>query len=133
MNTMPKTRFSPSLHPCPRFAMSVRSVSPTITLTRLCAAAPDGHSLFTNLDLSFGLERTGLVGRNGTGKTTLLDLMAGIREPIAGSIHRNGTIGYLRQWPEIGENATVAEAIGLANQARPLPPRPVRRGDARRA
>lgn len=96
--------------------MSVRSVSPTITLTRLCAAAPDGHSLFTNLDLSFGLERTGLVGRNGTGKTTLLDLMAGIREPIAGSIHRNGTIGYLRQWPEIGENATVAEAIGLANQ-----------------
>ncbi len=48
--------------------MSVRSVSPTITLTRLCAAAPDGHSLFTNLDLSFGLERTGLVGRNGTAR-----------------------------------------------------------------
>ncbi len=60
--------------------MSTRS--PTITLTGLSAAAPDGHSLFNNLDLSFGPERTGLVGRNGTGKTTLLELIAGSREPL---------------------------------------------------
>ena len=94
--------------------MSTRS--PTITLTGLSAATPDGNRLFHDLDLSFGPERTGLIGRNGTGKTTLLDIIAGSREPVSGAIHRNGKIGYLRQWPEIAENVTVAEATGLAVQ-----------------
>lgn len=96
--------------------MSTRSSSPTITLTGLSAAAPDGHTLFKNLDLSFGPERTGLVGRNGTGKTTLLELIAGSREPQAGAIQRRGTLGYLRQWPDTPDDATVAEAIGLADR-----------------
>ncbi|HZG29989.1 MAG TPA: ABC-F family ATP-binding cassette domain-containing protein [Ensifer sp.] len=94
--------------------MSTRS--PAITLNGLSAAAPDGRTLFSNLDLSFGPERTGLVGRNGTGKTTLLELIAGLREPAAGSVHRHGAIGYLRQWPDIPKNATVAQAIGLADR-----------------
>jgi ATPase subunit of ABC transporter with duplicated ATPase domains len=96
--------------------MSTRSPSPTIALTGLSAAALDGRSLFSNLDLSFGPERTGLVGSNGTGKTTLLEMIAGLREPLAGTVQRRGAVGYLRQWPEIEENATVAEAIGLADQ-----------------
>ncbi len=95
--------------------MSTRSSSPTVTLTGLSAATPDGHTLFKNLDLSFGSERTGLVGRNGTGKTTLLELIAGLREPAIGTIQRRGSIGYLRQWPDIADNATVAEAMGLAD------------------
>ncbi|SOC84286.1 ATPase components of ABC transporters with duplicated ATPase domains [Ensifer adhaerens] len=94
--------------------MSTRS--PAITLTSLSAAAPDGRTLFNNLDLSFGPERTGLVGRNGTGKTTLLELIAGLREPLTGAIQRRGTIGYLRQWPDIPKNATIAQAIGLADR-----------------
>ncbi|HWU64208.1 MAG TPA: ABC-F family ATP-binding cassette domain-containing protein [Ensifer sp.] len=94
--------------------MSTRS--PTITLTGLSAAAPDGHPLFSNIDLSFGAERTGLVGRNGTGKTTLLDLIAGLREPLSGSVLRRGTLGYLRQWPETPDDATVAQGMGLADQ-----------------
>ncbi len=93
--------------------MSTRS--PTITLTDLSAAAPDGHTLFNNVDLSFGPERTGLVGRNGTGKTTLLELIAGSREPFAGSVQRRGTLGYLRQWPDTPDDATVAQGMGLAH------------------
>ena len=96
--------------------MSSRSFSPTITLTGLSAATPDGTRLFHDLDLSFGPERTGLVGRNGTGKTTLLDIIAGQNEPAAGSVHRRGAVGYLRQWPEITQNPTVAEAIGLSDR-----------------
>lgn len=92
--------------------MSTRST--TITLTGLSAAAPDGHILFDNLDLSFGQERTGLVGRNGSGKTTLLELIAGRCEPRTGSVQRQGSIGYLQQWPAIADHATIAEAIGLA-------------------
>lgn len=96
--------------------MSNRSSSHGITLTDLSATAPDGRPLFNDLDLSFGSERTGLVGRNGTGKTTLLELIAGIREPRAGTVQRRGTLGYLRQWPDIAEQATVAEGMGLSDK-----------------
>ncbi|MET3615308.1 ATPase subunit of ABC transporter with duplicated ATPase domains [Rhizobium aquaticum] len=96
--------------------MSTRSNTPAITLTGLSAAAPDGHTLFKNLDLSFGSERTGLVGRNGTGKTTLLELIVGLREPLAGTVQRRGKIGYLRQWPDMPDDATVAQGIGLAGK-----------------
>lgn len=96
--------------------MSTRSHVPTITLAGLSAAAPDGHTLFRNLDLSFGAERTGLVGRNGSGKTTLLELIAGLDDPLSGSVQRRGRIGYLRQWPDTPGEATVAEGMGLADR-----------------
>ena len=43
--------------------------------------------------------RVALVGGNGTGKTTLLEIMAGTREPDAGAVtkHRDARIGYLPQ------------------------------------
>ena len=43
--------------------------------------------------------KTGLVGPNGIGKTTLLRILAGLDEPSSGSIHlaRGTRIGYLRQ------------------------------------
>ncbi|MDF2999375.1 MAG: family ATP-binding cassette protein, partial [Xanthobacteraceae bacterium] len=58
----------------------------SITLSGLSWTTPDGHPLFTGLDLSFGPERTGLVGRNGVGKSTLLKLIAGEMSPRAGSV-----------------------------------------------
>src|ERR1700694_5730655 len=44
-------------------------------------------------------ERIGLIGYNGTGKSTLLKLFAGEYLPSAGSVDRsrNPTIGYLHQ------------------------------------
>ncbi|HVW94029.1 MAG TPA: ATP-binding cassette domain-containing protein, partial [Devosia sp.] len=67
-------------------------MSAAITLSKLSWATPDGRSLLSNLDLSFGPERTGLVGRNGVGKTTLLRLIAGELAPRAGSIAVTGRI-----------------------------------------
>jgi ATPase subunit of ABC transporter with duplicated ATPase domains len=60
-------------------------VPPSITLSRLSWSTPDGRSLFSDLDIAFGPERTGLVGRNGVGKSTLLKLVAGERAPASGA------------------------------------------------
>ena len=57
-------------------------------------------------DVSFSLkpgDRLGLVGGNGAGKTTLLRALAGIYEPVAGSVTVRGTIGCLLD-PQLGMN-----------------------------
>ena len=98
-----------------------RNPSPSafVTLSGVAARTPDGRTLFENLSLSLGRERTGIVGRNGTGKTTLLDLIAGDGAPAEGHIVRNGSIARLRQDAGAVPGQTVAAALGVeAAQAR---------------
>lgn len=56
-------------------------------------------------------DKIGLVGVNGTGKSTLLKMVAGVLEPEGGQIIRNRElkIGYLAQNPPYEENYTVLE------------------------
>lgn len=58
-------------------------------------------------------EKIGVIGINGTGKSTLLRLIAGLEEPDAGTITRgrNLTVRYLPQTPVFDENATVLDAV----------------------
>ncbi|WP_095175232.1 MULTISPECIES: ABC-F family ATP-binding cassette domain-containing protein [Blautia] len=69
-------------------------------------------------DASFGIhegDKIGIIGINGTGKTTLLRMAAGIEEPDSGQIVRqNGLrIAYLPQNPEFPRDATVSSyALG---------------------
>ncbi|HQZ12744.1 MAG TPA: ABC-F family ATP-binding cassette domain-containing protein [Devosia sp.] len=88
---------------------------PSIQLKALSAATPDGRELFSHLDLSFGFGRTGIIGRNGTGKTTLMLLIAGETSPAAGSVQVDGRIGMLRQSVAAGDE-TVATALGAARE-----------------
>lgn len=85
-----------------------------MTLDRVAARTPDGHTLFDNLSLSLARERTGLVGRNGAGKTTLLRLIAGMAEPAEGVVTRAGTVGWLAQRGEPGPDETVGQTLGVA-------------------
>src|SRR5690349_15270062 len=58
-------------------------------------------------------ERIGLVGRNGTGKSTFLQIAAGVLEPDAGEFTRRRELlsGYMPQVFGLEETATVQEAI----------------------
>ena len=58
-------------------------------------------------------EKVGLVGRNGSGKTSLLRILAGHQEPDAGEIARRRglRVGYLPQEFELDPNLTVRENI----------------------
>jgi ATP-binding cassette subfamily F protein 3 len=56
-------------------------------------------------------EKVALVGRNGTGKTTLLRIITGQYEPDSGSVHlaSGAKIGYLRQEAPVSLGRTVLE------------------------
>jgi ATPase subunit of ABC transporter with duplicated ATPase domains len=85
-----------------------------VTLDSLGYRTPDGRPLFDDLTLTFGAERTGLVGRNGVGKTTLLRLILGELAPSAGAVSAPGRIGVLRQALQPPDGASVADLLGVA-------------------
>lgn len=86
-----------------------------ITVTDLSVARPDGRALFAQLNLSFGAERTGLVGRNGIGKSTLLRVMSGEIVPQQGSADVHGRLAVLRQALQIDPHETVADLFGVTD------------------
>ncbi len=81
-----------------------------------------GHTLFE--DISFRLnskERSGLVGRNGHGKTTLFKLIAGDELPDSGSISipKNYRISYVRQELNFTRDTALKECMtGLGEEER---------------
>src|SRR5690554_3091740 len=86
----------------------------SVSLHQLSWSTPDNQPLFTDLELSFGPGRTGLIGRNGTGKSTLLRLIAGLVPPAAGSVTLAGTLGMLEQSVQVEHDATVADHLGVS-------------------
>ncbi|KPC63335.1 ABC-F family ATP-binding cassette domain-containing protein [Streptomyces chattanoogensis] len=61
-------------------------------------------------------ERIGIVGENGTGKSTLLRIIAGVEKPDDGHVvlSADGGTGYLGQTPELPPHHTVQDAIDAA-------------------
>lgn len=67
--------------------------------------------IFDDVSLTLGAgERVGLIGENGSGKTSLLRVLAGELAPSSGEIRRTGRVAYLTQ--QAGElSGTVLEAV----------------------
>ncbi|XXF76066.1 ABC-F family ATP-binding cassette domain-containing protein [Myxococcaceae bacterium GXIMD 01537] len=61
-------------------------------------------------------ERVGLVGVNGSGKSSLMKILAGVMKPDTGElqIRRGARVTYLPQEPEFAEGATVASELSVA-------------------
>lgn len=89
-------------------------MSASIAMFDLGWSTPDGQSVFSNLNLTFNEERVGIVGRNGVGKTSLLKLLSGEREPTAGRVAISGTISVLHQIVQVGAEETIADLFGIA-------------------
>ncbi|MGN4447775.1 ribosomal protection-like ABC-F family protein [Bacillus cereus group sp. MYBK79-1] len=79
-----------------------------------------GNIIFENISLEVkNGERVGLVGRNGSGKTTIFQLLTGMESLDAGAIHmKKGTrIGHVAQIPKFDEDMTVYDALSSAFKA----------------
>lgn len=74
---------------------------------------PDGTPLFSSLTEIFDLRHTGLVGRNGAGKTVLARILAGQLPPAHGHCRRSGAVHYLAQQVTPAADATVADLAGV--------------------
>ncbi|MCD9085177.1 ATP-binding cassette domain-containing protein [Stenotrophomonas sp. SY1] len=87
----------------------------SVTLDGVAWHTPDGRCLFSNLNAQFDARPTGLVGRNGVGKSVLAQLLAGLREPSAGQCRRIGRVHYLAQQVAASNGQRVAALAAVDN------------------
>ncbi len=84
-----------------------------VDVSKLACVLPDGRVLFDDVSFRVGDgAKTALVGANGTGKTTLLKMIAGDLQPAAGSVARTGGLGVMRQFiGSIRDDTTVRDLL----------------------
>lgn len=67
-------------------------------------------------DITFGLEKgqkSALIAKNGTGKSTLLNIIAGLEQPDAGQVvvRKDITVSYLPQIDDFADDSSVLDTI----------------------
>ena len=104
-----------------------RLMSHAVVINDVTFSWPAGRAIFTGLTCVIRTGRTGLIGANGTGKSTLLRLIAGDLRPATGSVRAAGPVGYLRQDLTLDAARPVDEVLGVARARRAL--RAIERGE----
>jgi ATPase subunit of ABC transporter with duplicated ATPase domains len=93
----------------------------SIVVNALAYQHPDREVLFQNLNLAVPTgAKAALVGPNGVGKSTLLQLIAGRISPAGGEVQLPEKPGYVPQHLGQYDACSVAEALGVAAQLRAL-------------
>ncbi len=84
-----------------------------VDVQKLSYVLPDGRVLFDDVSFRVGEgAKTALVGANGTGKTTLLRMIAGDLAPAAGAVAKTGGLGVMRQFiGSIRDDTTVRDLL----------------------
>ncbi|MFC9178783.1 ABC-F family ATP-binding cassette domain-containing protein [Streptomyces sp. NPDC057107] len=103
--------------------------SASVAVSNLTFRLPDGTTLFDGLSLTVPRGRTGLVGANGTGKSTLLRLLADGLRPSEGSVTVAGNLAHLPQNITLDTGLRVDGALGIAERRAAL--RAIESGDVR--
>ncbi len=86
---------------------------PYLALDSASFTLPDGSTLLSGLSEQFDTRHTGLVGRNGVGKSVLARLLAGDIAPTSGRCIRSGRVHYLSQQVDGPQGSTVAALAGI--------------------
>lgn len=89
--------------------------SPSFILHQVTCQFATGDTLFGPLNVALEASLCALVGRNGSGKTRLLRLLAGLDAPASGHIERFGTHSYVAQQHDISPQTTLAELLGYGD------------------
>ncbi|OEF25728.1 ATP-binding cassette domain-containing protein [Vibrio rumoiensis] len=86
---------------------------PAIIISNLSYQLDNGTTLFNNLSVSLTEHRTGLVGRNGSGKSILASLFTKDLVLTQGEVVLNGKVAIYRQIPSnlLHESTTIAEFL----------------------
>jgi ATPase subunit of ABC transporter with duplicated ATPase domains len=91
---------------------------PTILANNLSFQLDTGEWLFKDITFNLSNRLTGLVGRNGAGKSLLLSLLVGQTQPTSGSISKQGSISFYSQLPStlLDTNITIADFLGITEK-----------------
>src|SRR5690625_1299001 len=75
---------------------------------------PQGKQILHNISLSVSNgEKSALAGDNGTGKSTLIRILAGVLSPQTGSVYRNGKTWFVPQHYGQFNNLTVSQILKI--------------------
>src|SRR4051812_14290413 len=87
------------------------------TLQGLSKVHPPDKKVLSNIYLSFlPGAKIGVLGANGSGKSSLLRIMAGVDKTFTGEgwVRPGATVGFLAQEPDLGAGKTVLECVEAA-------------------
>lgn len=101
------------------------------SLQHVCFQFANGETLLDDLNLSFDRTPTGIVGRNGAGKSVLAQLIAGRQVPSSGTLETCARLAYVPQALSLFPGQTVAQTTGAAEVLAAL--ERLSRGDAHAA
>ncbi len=85
-----------------------------LTMNRVGKVVPPRRTILKDISISFFPgAKIGLLGLNGSGKSTVLKIMAGVDKDIEGEVTAmpNLNIGYLPQEPQLNPGQTVRDAV----------------------
>ena len=87
-----------------------------IILKNISYILPGGKKIFNNLSFSFNPERTGIVGKNGIGKSTLAQIIAEKILIQSGTVEVSGRLKYLPQILDDWFDLDIAGIFSIKNK-----------------
>jgi ATPase subunit of ABC transporter with duplicated ATPase domains len=93
----------------------VKRLPVLVSLQHVYFQFANGETLLDDLNLSFDRTPTGIVGRNGAGKSVLAQLIAGRLAPSSGTLETCARLAYVPQTLSLSPGQTVAQTTGTAD------------------